>query len=504
MPSTLLFAGARHAVFETGLGTGFDTLETPRKLRLDGNDAGITERHVFSLTGLTPGARHRLEIDGDAPLDFATAPETVLLDIRNFGADPASLDNAKAIQAAIDACPVGGTVLFPAGRWMSAPLFLRSGANLHFEAGAVLKALGERARFPILPARNAGGAVLGTWEGEAADCHAALLSGIGAENIAITGAGVIDGGGAEGGWWRTPKARIPACRPRTIYLIHCRAITIAGVTATNSPSWTIHPLFSRDLAFLDLAVANPPDSPNTDGLNPEACQNVDIVGVRFSVGDDCIAIKSNKLALAREMKQASSGIRIRRCHMQRGHGGVVLGSECGGGIRDVTIERCRFDGTDRGLRIKTRRGRGRMAVIERIAMRHVVMRRVDTALVVNSFYNCDIDGHDPTVQSRQAPPVDDGTPTVRDITVEHVVASEIAHAAGFFLGLPENPITGLVVRDFEATYRPDAQPGPPDMADNLPLLRHAGLVLDNVVGPRIEQFREFGADTVAAGAGAAA
>lgn len=109
-----------------------------------------------------------------------------------------------------------------------------------------------------------------------------------------------------------------------------------------------------------MKLISPKNSPNTDGCDPESCENVDILGVYFSVGDDCIAIKSGKIYMGRTYKTPSSGFNIRNCSMNFGHGAVVLGSEMSGGIRDIKVSQCIFNQTDRGLRIKTRRGRGKM------------------------------------------------------------------------------------------------------------------------------------------------
>ena len=131
-----------------------------------------------------------------------------------------------------------------------------------------------------------------------------------------------------------------------------------GVTVKNSPSWTIHPYFCENMKFLALEILNPKDSHNTDGLDPESCCHVELAGIHFSVGDDCIAIKSGKIDMGKTYKTPCEDILIRQCSMNDGHGSVVLGSEIGAGVRHLTVKDCIFNGTDRGLRIKTRRGRG--------------------------------------------------------------------------------------------------------------------------------------------------
>ena len=118
-----------------------------------------------------------------------------------------------------------------------------------------------------------------------------------------------------------------AFRPRLFFISGCKNVTLQGVTFCNSPSWTLHPYFSNDLKFIGVTVQNPSDSPNTDGLDPESCKNVEILGVRFSLGDDCIAVKSGKIYMGKKHKTPSENIHIRQCLMENGHGAVTLGSE---------------------------------------------------------------------------------------------------------------------------------------------------------------------------------
>ena len=249
-----------------------------------------------------------------------------------------------------------------------------------------------------------------TWEGEPADSFASLVTGINVENIKIIGQGIIDGNAQHCDWWVDAKTKRMAWRPNLVYFSHCEGIEMQGVTLRNSPSWTLHPFCSDNLRFIDLKISNPKDSPNTDGLDPDFCQHVDIIGVDFSVGDDCIAIKSGKYELAKQLKRASKDIRISNCRMQYGHGGIVLGSEMSGGIKDVHVSNCLFIQTDRGLRIKTRRGRGKDAIIKNVCFENIVMQNVKTPFVVNMFYFCDPDGKSEYVWSKKRLPIDDRTP----------------------------------------------------------------------------------------------
>lgn len=498
MHVVLLSATSRTAAFEVTDAAGPE-LGRPLAVRLDGEPAGETTRAVFALDELAPDTGHVLEVGDGPPVAFRTAAETAALDVRRFGArGDGSHDDTTALQAAIAACPLRGTVILPPGVWSSAPLFLKSGITLYLRPGAILRGRAEREAYPILPARverpGQPDLFLGTWEGDPDDCFAALLTGIDVADVAIVGGGVIDGNGAAGDWWRWPKEKRGARRPRTLFLNGCRNVLVQGVTVRNSPSWTIHPLFSRGLRFHALAIENPKDSPNTDGLDPESCEDVEIVGVRFSVGDDCIAIKSGKIFWGKLLKRPSRHIRIRRCLMEYGHGAVVIGSEMAGGVADVEVSHCRFRLTDRGLRIKTRRGRGEDGVIDGIALHDVTMEDVADPLVINCFYYCDPDGRSDYVQDRRPLPVDERTPGIANVRFERVTATGVRHAAAYVLGLPERPITGLVLRDVKVSYAADAEAAPPAMACGVEPLARAGFVFINVDAPIIE---DVSADGVA-------
>jgi polygalacturonase len=438
--------------------------------------AGTTDRVVTVLSDLLPATDYVFKAEGCLPFAFRTADCAGLVSAADH-ARPRKPATA-ALQAAIDRVPAGGTLFLPAGEWWTGPLFLRGDMTLHLAAGARLMALGDRSQFPILEARQ-NGRVLGSWEGEPARSFAALLTAVGCRRLRITGTGVIDGGGDRGDWWQWPKTtRDDARRARTLHLVDCEDVVLAGPTIRNSPSWTVHPYGCRRLLAAGLTIENPPDSPNTDGFDPESCEDLTIEGVRISVGDDCIAIKAGKRGTGDNTHLAPTrGVTVRHCLMERGHGGVVLGSEMSGGIEDVTVEDCEMYRTDRGLRLKTRRGRG--GAVRRIAFRRVVMNGVETAVAVNAFYFCDADGHDGWVQSRAPAVVDETTPEISDIEIDELDLSGLRLAVGVFLGLPEAPLKRIRVGRVKAAFDPDAIPAIPEMADALRPLRGEGIVAEH-------------------------
>lgn len=454
-------------------------LPEPMPWQLNGGmQTGIAWHVPVFLEGLSPDTRYTFQ-SGDQELTFQTLPCRGAVDAGYFGVDRDAPDNTAAFAAAIAAVPQGGALIVPQGRFVSGPIFLKSDMMLYLPKGAEIAAPGDWHDWPILPPHDETGRVVGTWEGLPDASFASPLTGIGCENLTITGKGAVDGGGDQGDWWTWPKeTRKGARRPRTVFLAHCRNVVLSGLTVRNSPSWTVHPYNCRDVVAAALSIENPADSPNTDGFNPESCTNVGVHGLRISVGDDCIAIKSGKRGTGLDRRidhiAPTRHVSITNCLMRDGHGAVVMGSEMSGDITDVDITRCEFKGTDRGLRIKTRRGRG--GEVARITLTDVEMKDVGTAIAANAFYYCDADGKSDAVQSREPAPMDDTTPTLRDIVIEDVTLVNVRHAVAAVLGLPEQPITGFRLSRIAATYDDTADAGEVLMASHLPLVKHGGIL----------------------------
>ena len=436
---------------------------------------GVATTALLFLDGLEPATDYIFSAGG-AETSFTTLPCRGMIDAADYGVSADQTDNRRGFARAIAAVPKGGTLHLREGIYMTGPVFLKPDMTLLLDAGATLAAIGARADWPQLPAHDAVGRVMGTWEGLPENSYAAVVTAIACDGLTITGRGTIDGGGDRGDWWQWPKeTRDGARRPRTVHLAHCQQTVLSGITVRNSPSWTIHPYCCADLQVSAISVENPKDSPNTDGLNPESCARVDIMGVDFSVGDDCIAIKAGKRGPEGDAHLAPcEDITIRHCQMRFGHGAVVLGSEMSGDIRRVTIENCVFTQTDRGLRLKTRRGRG--GTIADVTMRNVQMVGVPTPLAANAFYFCDADGKDQWVQSRAPAAIDETTPQIAGIRLENIVADDVTLAAAALLGLPEAPIADVFLSNFNVTYDPGAKRDVPLMALGVPAVRHGGVI----------------------------
>ena len=371
----------------------------------------------------------------------------------NYGAKNDSSKLAtKAIAAAIQAAHKagGGTVYFPAGKYLTGPIHLKSNITLHIEAGAELHFSDNFDHYlPMVPSR---------YEGVDVVSFSPLIYAHNAENITITGRGLIHGKK----WWdyalgysgTKPRSKwqllfdslnrnilLPDdatqmkrgfLRPPFIQPMYCKNVLIEGITITHSPFWTVNPEFCENVIIKAVTINNP-KSPNTDGINPESCRYVHISDCHISVGDDCITIKSGKDVPGRTKAIPAENYTITNCTMLSGHGGVVIGSEMSGGVKKITISNCVFDGTDRGIRIKTTRGRG--GIVEDIRVDNIVMKNIrDQAIVLDMEYS-----------KTQPEAVSERTPRFRNIRLSNITA--YTKRALYINGLAEMPVQEISMHD---------------------------------------------------------
>lgn len=454
--------------------------------------------NVFSLFDLCPDTEYRVSI-GESAVSVRTKSETACISAADFGTvHDGVTDDTTALQTAIFACPIGGRVRIDAGTYFIRPLVLKSDITVELCEGAVLLGDTEPEHYPVWPGEivdpNTGKEVqVSSFEGTPMACHQSFISAHRAKNIAIVGRGVIDGNAQNSVWWINPKER-KAGRPRLFFCNDCENIVFHGITGRNSASWNFHPYFSKNIGFYDMAVEAPKDSPNTDGTDPESCDGVNYIGVRFSVGDDAIAIKAGKMYMGMKYQRAATNHVIRNCLMEYAHGAVVLGSEMSGGVRDLTVSQCLFCHTDRGLRIKTRRGRGKYAVIDGVEFSNIHMDNVLSPLVINMYYFCDVDGKSEYVQDKTARPVDDGTPYLGRFVFRDIRCENYEYAAGYFHGLPEQPIDSVEIDNVTFTAKPDAGEGFPAMMCDIEPHSKAGLRFINVKNVKLNNVTIEGQD----------
>ena len=345
----------------------------------------------------------------------------------------------KAIQKAVDGCAStgGGTVYFPAGRYVTGAIFLKSNVTLHISEGATLLASTNFEHFPPFKPR---------WRILSDDTQrSSLITGVDLENVAITGRGKLDGQGRP--WWdalrKDKKAKegqpkiLTYGRPRVINLYRCRNVRIEDVTIVDSPSWTVHPVGCDNLVVDGISIINPEDGPNTDGVNPESCRNVRIANCFIDTGDDCITLKSGQDEEGRLKARPTENVTITNCVMYKGHGAIVIGSEMSGGVRNVTASNIVCVGTDRAVRIKSTRGRG--GVVENIRYSNFIVENVREPIYITSFYT-----------KTDPEPVSERTPIFRDIAISHFTIKNCPYTARIY-GLPEMPIQQLRITDVTAS-----------------------------------------------------
>lgn len=457
---------------------------------LNGAEQFHADTNVFSVYSLRPGQDYTVTLayeDGTSDtVSFTTKPVSAGVNVKDFGAvgDGVANDTA-AIQAAIHCLPVGGLLHFPTGTYLSGPLALKSHITLEFAADAVLLGDPDRSHYPTIPGElpdlyTGEANHFGAWEGNAVPMYQGLIFAEYAEDITIVGPGTVDGNAQNSDFW-THFKEFPTARPRLFFFNRCKDITVHGILAQNSASWQFHPYFSKNVGLYDIFIKAPKNSPNTDAIDPEACDYVNIIGCRFTVGDDCIAIKSGKIDLGRKFKQPADHHTVRNCLMAFGHGAVTLGSEIGAGVTNLSVSQCLFKGTDRGLRIKTRRGRGEDCVLNNILFENIKMDGVLTPVAINMWYNCcDPDRYSEYVWSREHLPVDERTPHLGKFTFRRLTCTDVQVAACYIDGLPEMPIDEVNFEDVSFTYAADAKPGKPIMKNFAEDECKLGMYLDNV------------------------
>ena len=435
------------------------------------------DTNVLAIYGLAPNKLYHVEIKGAASIafDIRTLKPSYVVNVKDYNAAGDGVANdTSAINAAIYTAAEGATVYIPKGRYLVDQVLLKSRVDIYLEEGAVLLQNTNRDSLAILKAyqrsydhdtayQNA------SWEGHPLDSYASLIYGKDVELVHIYGKGVIDGQGDIGGFWDNPKIKNKAWRPKNVLLINCHLVTLSGLVSRNSASWNIHPINCDNIELIALKIESIEESPNTDGINPESSGHVSIIGCHFSVGDDCIAIKAGKYFMSQKHLRPSRNIHIRNCFMEHGHGAVVMGSELSCGIYDVFVSQCYFKGTDRGLRIKTRRGRGEHAVVSGVVFDNILMEDVTHGFVINMFYHCDPDGKSEHVSSKEHMPKDKYTPSIAGVTFKNIVAKGIKGAAIFVYGLPESPVEGIVIENYEYSFADKRVTELPAMMEPFPI-----------------------------------
>lgn len=324
------------------------------------------------------------------------------VDIRDFGATVGKLITA-AVNAAIKHVSEsgGGRVTVPQGEWTSGAIHLLSNVDLHFEDGTVVNFSTNPSDY--LPA------VFTVYEGIRCYNYSPLIYGRNLKNVAITGGGVLDGGGDE--WWKWAKnmkardilysgklalsERIFATedyglRPMFLQILESRNVLIEGITLKNSPCWTVHPVWCEDVIVRGVTVENPTVSPNTDAVNIESCNRALVEDCTVTTtGDDMFCLKAGRNEDAWEVGIPCENVVIRNCRAlgESQSGGIVVGSEMSASVRNILAHDCHFAHNINCVRLKSKDGRG--GVVENMDCRNLTMDRGTRGINLSFRYSCE-------------------------------------------------------------------------------------------------------------------
>jgi polygalacturonase len=387
---------------------------------------------------------------------LAAAPGN--FNVLDYGAkNDGSANATTSIRNAIQACAKagGGTVYFPAGTYDTGAIQLVSNLTLSIEAGATLRFHTDLADYPLVKSR---------YEGTEAIAPAPLIGGENLENVTITGRGTLTTDNAA--WvaktnipearkmWENIQERLekhetvpeadyrkasPFMRPSFIRPMNGKNILIEGVHIVGSSMWTLHILYCENVVIRNVIVETYPGR-NTDGIDIDSSREVRISDSFLTTGDDAICLKSGKDADGRRVNRPTENVAITNCTIRHGHGAVVLGSETAGGIRNVVASNIVSQNTDKGVRIKSGRGRG--GTVENIRFDNwIIEDPAGAAIEVTNYYT--------RVPNE---PVSARTPIFRNIAISRMTVNR-APVAVSIEGLPEMPIAGLRLMDIVATAK---------------------------------------------------
>jgi len=372
---------------------------------------------ILSTTLPTPACRAYAEMSAPA------RPQSVM--ITDFGAiGDGKTCNTRAIQAAIDQCAAdgGGILVVPAGTFLTGSVFFKQAVDLHLEKDAVLKGVVDPNDYPQVPTR---------WEGEEKVWTAALVNFFDMNDVDITGPGQIDGSGDA--WMeRYPRGsrELKTGRPRLIGIQNCRGVKVSGISMKNQACWGLFILYCENVLVENLIIRAAHNIISSDGIDVDSSKNVRIVDCDIDVNDDCIAIKSGKDEDGRRVNRPAEHIIIEKCHFRYGHGGVSMGSEMSGGIRQVEIRNCIMEADNWApIRFKSQPSRG--GVVEDITYRDLVLKDTRKAFEFNMAW-------------RMRPPLkppSDPLPVVRNVRIINV--SGTTDHVGDMRGLKDSPIRNV-------------------------------------------------------------
>lgn len=301
-----------------------------------------------------------------------------MIDIKEFINEPASVDDVtRGIQEAIEACArdSGGRVNIPAGEWTCRTILLRSGVELHLAPGAVLRPDTDLDHYPQYARGH---------NKDRQPYH--LIVAEDAEDIAISGRGVIDGRGME--FWDEPPEGSPYYRAKgrrispLVDIKRCRRVTLRDIRIINSPGWTVH-TFTCDHVLIDhVTIENHLYGPNTDGLDINGCRHVMVSNCRIHGCDDNIILKATRDARSCEY------VTVTNCVLESTCAAIGLGAETISGIRHVAVSNCTVINSIRMIQIIMWSG----GVVENVVFSNITGRAL-TAVGTDRAIHFDIQEH---------------------------------------------------------------------------------------------------------------
>ena len=355
---------------------------------------------------------------------FSVPDNSVLL--TDFGGvgDGVTL-NTEAFRKAVSALTKkgGGRLVVPQGVWLTGPIVLKDNIDLHVERNAIVLFSPDKSLYLDK-------------DGKSSRCEPGIKASK-RKNVAITGEGIIDGNGEQwrpvkrgkvsdvewkhfaeiGGeerqngqlWYpwnvkagypniaETPEAQEKR-RQDLVRFTDCENVLFQGVTFQNSPRFHVHPCNSKNIIIDGITVRCPWNAQNGDAIDLSDCHQALIVNSTVDAGDDGLCMKSGK-AKPTALVNGCEDILIQDNTVFHAHGGFVIGSEDITAMKRIVVRRCRFSGTDTGLRFKSGIGRG--GKTEAIHISDIVMNDITAEAIV---FQCDyVDrpaGHDITKEKK--------------------------------------------------------------------------------------------------------
>jgi exo-poly-alpha-galacturonosidase len=344
--------------------------------------------------------------------------------ISEFGAvgDGQTL-NTKAIQTTIDKCTAdgGGVLVVPKGTFLTGSIFFKQGVDLFLEKDGILKGTINPDDYPQIDTR---------WEGEERVWTAALVNFFDMNDMRLSGEGTIDGSGDK--WMqRYPRGsrELKTGRPRLIAIQNCKNVEVSGLSLKNQACWGLFILYSGNVEVENLTIRAEHNIISSDGIDVDSSRKVHITGCDIDVNDDCIAIKSGKDEDGLRVNRPAEDILIEKCMFRYGHGGVSMGSEMSGGIRNVEIRNCIMEADNWApIRFKSQPSRG--GVVENIIYRDIVLKDTRKAFEFNMAW-----------RMVNPKPPSDPLPIVRNVKIINV--SGTTKNVGDMHGLKDSPIRNV-------------------------------------------------------------